>query len=133
MPTVDVLDLNNAKVGEIELADAVFGAEVNQDLLYESVRHYLAGTRAGTHKVKTRHEVAGSGKKLWKQKGTGRARMGSCAVRSAPWRYGPRTGAARLQLQVAAQDAVGSAALGAFREVARWRTEDYLGVPADRS
>jgi large subunit ribosomal protein L4 len=86
MPTVDVLDLNNTKVGEIELADAVFGAEVNQYLLYESVRHYLAGTRAGTHKVKTRHEVAGSGKKLWKQKGTGRARMGS--VRSPLWRHG---------------------------------------------
>src|SRR3984885_11762868 len=86
MPTVDVIDLNNTKVGEIELADAVFGAEVNQDLLYESVRHYLAGTRAGTHKVKTRHEVAGSGKKLWKQKGTGRARSGS--VRSPIWRHG---------------------------------------------
>src|SRR5207244_9978748 len=78
--------LNNQKVGEVELADAVFGAEVNQDLLYEAVRHYLAGKRAGTHKVKTRHEVAGSGKKLWKQKGTGRARMGS--VRSPIWRHG---------------------------------------------
>jgi large subunit ribosomal protein L4 len=86
MPTVDVIDLNNSKVGEVELSDVVFGAEVNQDLLYESVRHYLAGTRAGTHKVKTRHEVAGSGKKLWKQKGTGRARMGS--VRSPIWRHG---------------------------------------------
>src|ERR1700722_9092247 len=86
MPTVDVIDLNNSKVGEVELSDVVFGAEVNQDLLYESVRHYLAGTRAGTHKVKTRHEVAGSGKKLWKQKGTGRARMGS--VRSPVWRHG---------------------------------------------
>ena len=86
MPKVDVVDLNNEKVGEVELADAVFGAEVNEDLLYESVRHYLAGTRAGTHKVKTRHEVAGSGKKLWKQKGTGRARMGS--VRSPIWRHG---------------------------------------------
>jgi large subunit ribosomal protein L4 len=86
MPTVDVLDLNNAKVGTVELSDAVFGAEVNENLLYESVRHYLAGTRAGTHKTKTRHEVAGSGKKLWKQKGTGRARMGS--VRSPIWRHG---------------------------------------------
>ena len=86
MPKVDVLDLNNLKVGEVELAESVFGAEVNEDLLYESVRHYLAGTRAGTHKVKTRHEVAGSGKKLWKQKGTGRARMGS--VRSPIWRHG---------------------------------------------
>src|SRR5579862_6352740 len=86
MPKVDVLDLNNQKVGEVELADAVFGAEVNEDLLYESVRHYLAGKRAGTHKTKTRSEVAGSGKKLWKQKGTGRARMGS--VRSPVWRHG---------------------------------------------
>ncbi len=86
MPTVDVLNLNNQKVGEVELSDVVFGAEVNQDLLYESVRHYLAEKRSGTHKVKTRHEVAGSGKKLWKQKGTGRARMGS--VRSPIWRHG---------------------------------------------
>jgi len=86
MPRVDVVDLNNQKVGEVELADVVFGAEVNEDLLYEAVRHYLAGKRAGTHKVKTRHEVAGSGKKLWKQKGTGRARMGS--VRSPIWRHG---------------------------------------------
>jgi len=86
MPTVDVIDLNNQKVGQVELADAVFGAEVNEDLLYEAVRHYLAGERAGTHKTKTRHEVAGSGKKLWKQKGTGRARMGS--VRSPIWRHG---------------------------------------------
>jgi large subunit ribosomal protein L4 len=86
MPKVDVLDLTNKKVGEVELSDAVFGAEVNQDLLYEAVRHYLAGLRAGTHKTKTRHEVAGSGKKLWKQKGTGRARMGS--VRSPIWRHG---------------------------------------------
>lgn len=86
MPTVDVVDLNNQKVGSVDLADAVFGAEVNKDLLYEAVRHYLAGKRAGTHKVKTRHEVAGSGKKLWKQKGTGRARMGS--VRSPVWRHG---------------------------------------------
>ncbi len=86
MPLVDVVDLNNQKVGELELAEAVFGAEVNKALLYESVRHYMAGQRAGTHKVKTRHEVSGSGKKLWKQKGTGRARMGS--VRSPLWRHG---------------------------------------------
>ena len=86
MPTVDVVDLNNAKVGEVELADEVFGADVNDALLYEAVRHYRAGRRAGTHKTKVRAEVAGSGKKLWKQKGTGRARMGS--VRSPLWRHG---------------------------------------------
>jgi large subunit ribosomal protein L4 len=86
MPTVDVVDLNNQKVGELELADEVFGAEVNKHLLYEAVRHYQAGQRAGTHKTKVRGDVAGSGKKLWKQKGTGRARIGS--VRSPIWRHG---------------------------------------------
>src|SRR6201986_971403 len=86
MPTVDVVDLKNVKVGEVELADEVFGAEVNEALLYEAVRQYQAGQRAGTHKTKVRAEVAGSGKKLWKQKGTGRARMGS--VRSPLWRHG---------------------------------------------
>jgi large subunit ribosomal protein L4 len=86
MPTLDVVDLNNEKVGQVELADEVFGAEVNNNLLYEAVRQYQAGMRAGTHKTKTRSEVAGSGKKLWKQKGTGRARIGS--VRSPIWRHG---------------------------------------------
>ena len=86
MPTVDVFNLSNAKVGEVELADAVFAAEVNEALLYEAVRHHLAGARAGTHATKVRGVVAGSGKKLWKQKGTGRARMGS--VRSPIWRHG---------------------------------------------
>ncbi len=86
MPTVDVVDLNNQKVGEVELSDQVFGAEINKALLYESVRHHQASQRSGTAKTKTRHEVAGSGKKLWKQKGTGRARMGS--IRSPIWRHG---------------------------------------------
>jgi large subunit ribosomal protein L4 len=89
MPSVDVLDLNNKKVGSVELADKVFGAPVNEDLLYEAVRHYLAARRRGTASTKTRHEVAGSGKKLWKQKGTGRARMGS--IRSPLWRHGGTT------------------------------------------
>lgn len=62
MPTVDVVDLNNQKVGQIELADEVFAAEVNEALLYEAVRHYQAGLRAGTHATKTRKDVAGSGK-----------------------------------------------------------------------
>ncbi len=86
MPTVDVIDLNNQKVGVVQLADEVFAAEVNEALLYEAVRHYQAGQRSGTAKTKTRHEVAGSGKKLWRQKGTGRARMGS--IRSPLWRHG---------------------------------------------
>ena len=68
MPKVDVINLQNQKVGELELADAVFGAAVNQNLIYESVRNYMAGLRGGNAATKTRHEVAGSGKKLWKQK-----------------------------------------------------------------
>jgi large subunit ribosomal protein L4 len=86
MPTVDVVDLSNQKVGEVELADAVFGAEINKALLYEAVRHSQAALRAGTVKTKVRGMVAGSGKKLWKQKGTGRARIGS--IRSPIWRHG---------------------------------------------
>ncbi|HXS97678.1 MAG TPA: 50S ribosomal protein L4 [Candidatus Limnocylindrales bacterium] len=86
MPTVDIVDLNNQKVGQLDLADDVFGAEVNEALLYEAVRQYQAGKHRGTHKTKVRSEVAGSGKKLWKQKGTGRARVGS--VRSPIWRHG---------------------------------------------
>ena len=89
MPSVDVIDLSNKKVGSVELSDEVFAAEVNEDLLYEAVRHYMAGQRRGTAKTKTRHEVAGSGKKLWRQKGTGRARMGS--IRSPLWRHGGTT------------------------------------------
>jgi len=86
MPNVNIVDLNNATVGSIELSDAVFGAEVNEALLYEAVRQYTAGKRSGTAATKTRHEVSGSGKKLWKQKGTGRARVGS--IRSPLWRHG---------------------------------------------
>jgi large subunit ribosomal protein L4 len=86
MPSVDVVDLNNSPVGSLELADAVFGAEVNEALLSEAVRAYTASQRSGTAATKTRHEVSGSGKKLWKQKGTGRARMGS--IRSPLWRHG---------------------------------------------
>ena len=89
MPSVDVIDLSNNKVGTVDLADAVFAAPVNEALLYEAVRHHLAGVRRGTAKTKTRHEVAGSGKKLWRQKGTGRARMGS--IRSPLWRHGGTT------------------------------------------
>ncbi len=86
MPSVNVIDLSNATVGSIELSDTVFGAEVNEALLYEAVRQYTAARRSGTASTKTRHEVSGSGKKLWKQKGTGRARMGS--IRSPLWRHG---------------------------------------------
>jgi len=85
MATIDIQNLSGAKVGTLELADEVFGA-VNEDLLWEAVKHYRAGQRAGTHATKNRWRVSGSGKKLWKQKGTGRARIGS--IRSPLWRHG---------------------------------------------
>ncbi len=86
MPKVDVVDLENNKVGEVDLADSVFGAEINDNLLYEAVKHYLACHRSGSAKTKTRAEVSGSGRKPWRQKGTGRARVGS--IRSPIWRHG---------------------------------------------
>jgi large subunit ribosomal protein L4 len=89
MPSVDVFDLDNRKVGTVDLADSVFAAEVNEALLYEAVRHQLAGRRSGSAKTKNRWEVSGSGRKLWRQKGTGRARVGS--IRSPLWRHGGTT------------------------------------------
>src|SRR5579872_4355488 len=86
MPSVQIFNLNSEVVGQVDLADEVFGAPVNEHLLYEAVRHHQAGKRSGTASTKTRHEVSGSGKKLWRQKGTGRARMGS--IRSPLWRHG---------------------------------------------
>src|SRR5437868_6305348 len=85
MATIDVHDLNGKKVGSLDLAEEVFGA-VNEDLLWEAVKHYRAAQRQGTHATKNKKLVSGAGKKLWKQKGTGRARVGS--IRSPLWRHG---------------------------------------------
>jgi large subunit ribosomal protein L4 len=85
MAKIDVLNLSGEKTGSLELADDVFGA-VNEDLIWEAVRHYRASQRSGTHATKNRKLVSGSGKKLWRQKGTGRARVGS--IRSPLWRHG---------------------------------------------
>jgi large subunit ribosomal protein L4 len=85
MATIDIYNLSGAKVGSFDLADEIFGA-VNEDLIWEAVKHYRAGQHRGTHATKARWQVSGSGKKLWKQKGTGRARIGS--IRSPLWRHG---------------------------------------------
>src|SRR5436190_5748373 len=76
MPTIDIKDWNNKKVGSVDLPEAIFAYPYKEHLIHEAVRNYLAGLRQGTHKVKNRSEVAGSGKKPYKQKGTGRARQG---------------------------------------------------------
>ncbi len=105
MAVVDITSLNGKTVGQLELADDVFAARVNPHVLHETVRHYLASQRAGTHKTKQKSEVSGSGRKLWKQKGTGRARIGS--IRSPLWRHGgtvhgpvPRSYAYRIPRKV---------------------------------
>lgn len=74
---LDVVNLQNSKVGQVEVSDAVFGAEVKPHLHWEMVRYQMAKRRAGTHSTKTRSQVTGSTRKLYKQKGTGRARHGA--------------------------------------------------------
>ena len=86
MPNVNVLDMTGKKVGSMDLADSVFGAEVNESVLHAAIRVYLANQRQGTQSTLTRTEVSGGGKKPWRQKGTGRARQGS--TRSPQWTHG---------------------------------------------
>ncbi|HMU34168.1 MAG TPA: 50S ribosomal protein L4 [Pyrinomonadaceae bacterium] len=86
MPTVKVRNLKNKEVGDIQLPDAVFGAELNESLIHAAVMNYRANGRQGTSATKTRGNVSGSGRKLWKQKGTGRARIAS--LRSPLWKGG---------------------------------------------
>jgi len=86
MPTVKVRNLKNEEVGDLELSDAVFGAELNEPLIHAAVRAFMANARQGTVGTKTRGDVSGSGRKLWKQKGTGRARIAS--IRSPLWKGG---------------------------------------------
>ena len=84
--TLDVVNAKNEKVDSVELSDDVFGGSVNAALIWESVVHQNASDRRGTHATKTRGRVQGSGRKLWRQKGTGRARVGD--VRTPLWRAG---------------------------------------------
>ncbi|BEP30126.1 50S ribosomal protein L4 [Helicovermis profundi] len=77
MPKLDILNVSGEKIREIELNDNVYGIEVNEHVLYESVKNYLANQRQGTQSAKTRAEVRGGGKKPFRQKGTGRARQGT--------------------------------------------------------
>ena len=86
MASIEVRNLNGDSAGSLELRDEVFADEINEALLWEAVKHYRASQRQGTAATKNKKLVSGSGKKLWKQKGTGRARVGS--VRSPIWRHG---------------------------------------------
>jgi large subunit ribosomal protein L4 len=86
MPKVSLYDITGSQVGDVELSDAVFGAEVNNHVMYEAVKNYLANQRQGTQSAKTKADVRGGGRKPWRQKGTGRARQGS--IRSPQWKGG---------------------------------------------
>jgi len=86
MPTVKVRNLENKEIGEVQLSDAVFDAPLNEALIHAAVRNFMANSRQGTSATKTRGDVAGAGRKLWKQKGTGRARIAS--LRSPLWKGG---------------------------------------------
>jgi large subunit ribosomal protein L4 len=86
MANINVVNLGGEKVGEFELLDDVFSGEINDGLLWEAVKHYRAALRQGTASTKNRSQVSGAGRKLWKQKGTGRARVGS--IRTPLWRGG---------------------------------------------
>src|SRR5688572_31576423 len=76
MPTIDIKNWDNKNVGSVDLPEEIFAYPYKEHLVHEAVRNYLAGLRQGTHKTKTRSEVSGSGKKPFRQKGTGRARQG---------------------------------------------------------
>jgi large subunit ribosomal protein L4 len=86
MAVADVFNIENKKVAEVDLNDAVFGADVNEAVIYDVVKMQLASKRSGTASTKTRSDISGGGKKPWRQKGTGRARSGSS--RSPIWRSG---------------------------------------------
>jgi large subunit ribosomal protein L4 len=86
MPTVKVRNLKNEEVADVELSEAVFGVDLNEALIHAAVKNFLANARQGTVGTKTRGDVSGSGRKLWKQKGTGRARIAS--IRSPLWKGG---------------------------------------------
>lgn len=85
---VDVFDMEGKKIKQVELPASVFEAPINVDLMHQAYVRQMANARLGTHKTKTRSEVAGGGRKPWRQKGTGRARQGS--IRAAQWKGGGR-------------------------------------------
>jgi large subunit ribosomal protein L4 len=88
MPKIEIRNLENQVVGTMDLSEEIFEAPVNEGLLHDAVRQYRASHRSGTHATKTRGEVQGSGRKPWRQKGTGRARVGEirtpCGARAVP-------------------------------------------------
>ena len=133
---LDVVNSENQKVGAVDVRDDVFGGRVNADLMWESVVHANAAERRGTHATKNRALVSGSGKKPWRQKGTGRARVGSIRIAAvAPRRHRVRAAAAQLRLPAAEEGRARRAARGAGRRssrAARWSSSTSCRRPRSR-
>src|SRR5689334_825098 len=128
MATVDIKNLKNEVVGKLDLSDDVFSGPINEGLLNDAVKQYLASQRSGTHKTKTRGEVSGSGKKPWRQKGTGRARVGE--IRNPLWRkggtvFGPQPRSYEYQLPRKVK-------LGALRAALAQKMQDGTLVVVDK-
>lgn len=142
MPTVDVFDMNRQKAGSLDLPEEIFNAEVRTDVLHKVVDWQLARRRAGTASTKGRSEVRGGGRKPWRQKGTGRARVGT--IRSPLWRgggvvFGPRPRDysyklnkkfRRLGLKMALSSKLQSEALVVLSELsmAEVKTKTFAGI-----
>ena len=125
---LDIVNGDNQKIGSLELSDEIFGGRVKSDLIWQSVVQQNASDRRGTHATKTRAEVSGSGKKPWRQKGTGRARVGE--IRNPLWRKGgtvfgpqPRSYAYDLPKKVS---------LGALRAALARKAQDGALVVVDK-
>ncbi|MBM3781188.1 MAG: 50S ribosomal protein L4 [Acidobacteria bacterium] len=131
--TVDVVNAENKKVGTVSVSDAVFGGRVKSDLIHESVVRANAAERRGTHATKNRALVSGSGKKPWRQKGTGRARVGE--IRNPLWRkggtvFGPQPRSYEYQLPKKVEKGALRAALSAKLQGGAVVVVEALAVPA---
>lgn len=131
--TVDVVNAENKKVGTVSVSDEVFGGRVKTDLIHESVVRANAAERRGTHATKNRALVSGSGKKPWRQKGTGRARVGE--IRNPLWRkggtvFGPQPRSYEYQLPKKVEKGALRAALSAKLQGGAVVVVEALAVPA---
>ena len=131
---IDVVNAENKKVGCVELKDEIFGGRVKTDLIHESVVRQNAAERRGTHATKTRAMVSGSGKKPWRQKGTGRARVGE--IRNPLWRRGGtvvRPAAAQLRILDPEEGREGRAARRPDAEAAGRLADHHRRADRDRT
>jgi large subunit ribosomal protein L4 len=134
--TVDVVNNENKKVGSLDVSDEVFGGRVKVDLIHQSVVRANAAERRGTHATKTRAMVSGSGKKPWRQKGTGRARVGE--IRNPLWRkggtvFGPQPRSYEFQLPKKVEKGALRAALSAKLQGGEVVVVDALSAPEIRT